>query len=301
MKGKAVGSRQYAVGSCLRWVPVCLQPTVYRLPLSAARGRRQYAFGGWRVFCLLLTACCLLLAAPDAEAVFSKGVQAYAKEDYEHAMKWFEQATEIAPESSKYHLWLGRTAGRRAQRVSFFRAMGLAKQARTEFERAVELDNSSLPALSDLMDYYLNAPGVLGGGEDKAKGIAARLAELNPAEGHRAQAQIFAKRKDYYPAAEREFRKALELEPNKPGRLLDLASFLSERGRHQEADALFDQAAKQAPDSPDYLFARGQALARSKRDPQRARELLERYLHSPRQPEDPPPSEVQELLKKLTD
>ncbi len=250
---------------------------------------------------LFLAASCLpLLSAQDAEAAFSKGIQAYVKEDYEHAMKWFEQATEMAPQSSKYHLWLGRAAGRRAQHANFLRAMGLAKQARAEFERAVELEGSSLPALSDLLDYYLNAPGVLGGGEDKAKGIAARLAQLNPAEGHRAQAQIFAKRKEYA-AAEREFRKALDIEPNKPGRLLELASFLSERGRHPEADALFEQAAKLAPDSPDYLFARGQALARTKRDPQQARELLERYLRSQRQPDDPPPSEVKELLKKLTD
>ena len=109
---------------------------------------------------------------------------------------------------------------------------------------------------------------------------------------------LLAKRKDYA-AAERELRKAVEMEPNKQGRLLDLAAFLTDRGRYDEADALYDRAAALNPESPDYLFSRGQQLAKSNRNPQQARQLLERYLKMPRQPDDPPPSEVLALLKKL--
>jgi Tfp pilus assembly protein PilF len=124
------------------------------------------------------------------------------------------------------------------------------------------------------------------------------LAAISAAEGHRAQALLFAKKKDW-PAAEREYRRALEGEPEKVGRLLELATFLAQRDRHAEADALFDRAAQLAPDSPEYLFARGKQLALARRHPQQARELLERYLKSPRQPDDPPRSEVEALLKKL--
>jgi len=133
---------------------------------------------------------------------------------------------------------------------------------------------------------------------DKAPPLAERLAKISAPEGHRARALILAKKKDYE-GAEREYRRALELEPDKVGRLLELAAFLAERGRHSEADTLFDRAARLAPDSPEYLFTRGKQLAVAKRHPQQARELLERYLKSPRKPDDPPRSEVEALLKKL--
>lgn len=254
--------------------------------------------------CRVRLLCCWMLlglalpATPEAESLFSQGIQAYATEDYERARKLFEQATQSAPHVAKYHLWLGRAAGKRAERANFLSAIGLAKKVRTAFERAVELDAANVPALNDLLDFYVQAPGVVGGGEDKARTIAARLAQINAAEGHRAQALILSKRKDYA-GAEKELRRALELEPNKLGRLLDLARFLAERGRHAEADALFEEAAGRDPKSPEYLFARGQQLALSKRNPQQARQLLEQYLRSPRKPDDPSRSEVEALLKKL--
>lgn len=250
----------------------------------------------------LLLAFSLLWVLPamaeNAEALFSQGVQAYAAEDYEGAMKLLEQATGSEPKVARYHYWLGKAYGRRAEHINPLRAWSLARKVRAEFERAVELDGNDVLVLNDLLDFYLRAPGMVGGGEDKAQAIAARLAQLNRAEGHRAEAQILAKRKDHA-GAEKEFRRALELEPAKLGRLLDLASFLSERGRYTEADALFDRAAQLAPRSPEYLFARGQQLALARRNPEQARGLLEQYLHSARQPDDPPPSEVQALLKKL--
>ncbi|HYM13058.1 MAG TPA: tetratricopeptide repeat protein [Bryobacterales bacterium] len=236
--------------------------------------------------------------AGNAESFFAMGMQAYAAEDYEKAIHLFEQAAAAEPNVSKYYHWLGRAAGRRAERAHFLRAPGLAKKARAAWERAVEIDPADIGALSDLLEYYLQAPGFLGGGEDKARAVAERLAKLNAAEGHRAQAVILARRKDYA-GAEKEYRAALDLEPQRPGRLLELASFLSERGRYSESDALFDRVAQLAPGTPGLLFQRGKALALSKRDPREARQLLEAYLRSNRQADDPPPSEVQALLKRL--
>jgi tetratricopeptide (TPR) repeat protein len=245
---------------------------------------------------MILPVLLLLAAGPDQ--LFQAGQQAYAAEDYEKAMDLFEQAIQASPKTARYHLWYGRACGRRAERVVFFRALGLAKKVASSFEKAVELDPQSVEALNDLLEFYLAAPGIAGGGAEKAPPLAARLAAISPAEGHRAQALIFAKKKDWE-TAEREYRRALELEPDKLGRLLELASFLAQRGRQDEADALFDRAARLAPDSPEYLFARGKQLALAKRHPQQARALLEQYLKSPRKPDDPPRSEVESLLKKL--
>jgi tetratricopeptide (TPR) repeat protein len=242
----------------------------------------------------------VLLAAPpeDTAQLFAAGQAAYANEEYEKAMSLFERALAADPKNSSYHLWYGRATGRRAERVIFFRAMGLAKKVGASFEKAVELDPRNVEALTDLLHFCLEAPGLVGGGSEKAPPIAERLAKINPAEGHRAQALILKKKKDWA-GAEREYRRALELEPEKLGRVVELASFLAERGRQEEADALFERAAKMDPDSPEYLFARGRQLALAKRNPEEARRLLERYLKSKRRPDDPPRSEVEDLLRKL--
>ena len=238
-------------------------------------------------------------AAAVGAALFTQGVQAYAAENYDGAIALLEKATLAAPGNPEYHDWLGKAYGRKAERVIFFRAIGLARKARNEFQKSVELDSRYVDGLSDLLDYCLQAPGFLGGGLDRAKTVAAQMAKASPAEGHRAEALIRAKEKDYA-GARKEYQQAIDLEPAKLGRLLDLAAFLNERGDYAEADALFDRVEKLAPQSPDYLFTRGQQLAISKRDRKRARELLEAYLRSERKPDDPSPSEVESLFKKLS-
>lgn len=235
---------------------------------------------------------------PGAAALFEQGVQAYAAENYDGAIAVFEKATQAAPGNPEYHDWLGKAYGRKAERVIFFRAIGLARKARNEFQKSVELDGRYVDGLSDLLDYCLQAPGFLGGGLDRAKTVAAQMAKASPTEGHRAEALIRTKERDYA-GARKEYQRAIDLDPAKVGRLLDLAAFLNERGDYAEADAVFDRAEKLAPHSPDYLFTRGQQLVLSKRDHERARELLRAYLRSERKPDDASPSEVESLLKKL--
>jgi tetratricopeptide (TPR) repeat protein len=166
------------------------------------------------------------------------------------------------------------------------------------FEKAVALDPANRDALSDLFDYYLEAPGFLGGGADKAEALAAKVAQKDPAEGHYYQAQL-AQRRKQYDSAEQHLRTALELAPRQAGRLIDLAKFLSMRGSNKESDALFDEAARIAPESPHLLFERAQAYVKANRNLDEARRLLQRYLQSPLTPNDPPKSEAQALLRKL--
>ena len=45
-------------------------------------------------------------------------------------------------------------------------------------------------AVGDLFDYYLGAPGFLGGGTNKAAALAAQVAVHDPAEGHYYQARL---------------------------------------------------------------------------------------------------------------
>src|SRR5258706_14039676 len=120
-----------------------------------------------------------------------------------------EKATTLAPSNGLYHLWLGRIYGEKADRAGFLKAAGLAGKVRTEFERAVELSPTSWEARTDLAEFYLEAPGIVGGGKDKALAQAELLAPLNPPMAHWVKGRIAEKNKDIS-AAEREYRAAID-------------------------------------------------------------------------------------------
>src|SRR4030081_1926242 len=145
-------------------------------------------------------------------------------EEWDRGISACERAVNLAPQNSLYHLWLGRIYGEKADRAGFMSAAGLAKKVRTEFERAVELDPKSWPARTDLAEFYLEAPGIVGGGKDKAVAQAELLAPLNPAMAHRVKGRIAEKNKDNS-AAEKEHRAAIDASKGGARALLNLAGF----------------------------------------------------------------------------
>jgi tetratricopeptide (TPR) repeat protein len=218
--------------------------------------------------------------------------------DYKKAIDEQQKAVDLELGNSNYYLWLGRAWGRRAETSSPFSAPSSASKARVAFEKAVELDPKNLEAISDLFDYYLEAPGFLGGGLEKAAVLAQRIQIINPAEYQYAEARLAEKRRETS-QAEQHFRRAVALAPRQVGRMIDLARYLAKQGRLQESEAMFDQAQKLAPDSPKVLFWRAKTYVQEKQNLDRAHELLMRYLESNLTPDDPPREEAEKLLRKI--
>ena len=219
--------------------------------------------------------------------------------EYKKATEAFQKAFALEPSNSVHAHWLGRAFGRRAETSSPFLAPMHASKARQYFEQAVALDPGNAEAMNDLFDYYLQAPGFLGGGYDKAEQIAKRIAARNEAEGHFAEAQL-ADRRRQYDTAEEQLRRAMELAPHQVGRVIDLARYLAKRGRVQESEATFDKALQVAPNSPKVFFARARAYIEGKRNLDKAKDLLIQYLRSDLTPDDPPREEAEKLLKQIS-
>jgi len=241
----------------------------------------------------------LLLRSSSRNAAATQliGQNYFMQGEFRKASEFLEQAAKLNPESAETSLWAGRAFGRRAETASPFTAPGFAAKARQYFEKAVALDPSNREALGDLFDYYVGAPGFLGGGEKKAEALAARVSERDPAEGHYYQAQLADRHKEY-DNAERHLRSALEIAPRQAGRFLDLARFLAKRGRTGESEALFDEAAKISP-TPKVQFERARTYIGNGRNLSQARRLLEQYLKGPLTANDPSREEAQALLKKI--
>jgi tetratricopeptide (TPR) repeat protein len=222
----------------------------------------------------------------------------YMLSEYKKASELFEKALSAEPDNSQYALWLARAYGRRAETSSPFTAPGQASKARQYFEKAVQLNPRNLEALTDLFEYYLEAPGFLGGGLDKAQATAQQIAAVDSAEGHWSLAKLAEKRKEYG-SAEDQLRRAIEVSPKQVGRLIDLARFLAKQGRLQEADQSFARADQIAPNTPKLIFAKADVYIKHKRNLDVARELLKQYLTLDLSPEDPPRSQAQKLLRQV--
>lgn len=236
-------------------------------------------------------------SSPKAE--YLAGRDYFMLGDYKQATESLQRAVSGDPSNAEYVLWLGRSYGRRAETASPFSAPKYASKARASFEKAVELDPKNQDALSDLFDYYLEAPGFLGGGYDKAQAVAKRMADLNPAEGHLAQAKLADRRKQF-DTAEEQLRRAAEVAPHELGRLLDLARYLAKHGQTAESDAAFQKAAKLAPNSPRVNFVRAQTLIEQHRNLPEAKALLDKYLQSNLTADDPSRAQAEKLLKKTS-
>jgi len=240
----------------------------------------------------------LPLSPKDAATLQLIGQNYFMVGEYKKATESLEKALALAPDDAQCLLWLGRAYGRRAETSNPFSAPGYATRARQMFEKAVALDPSNKEAFGDLFDFYLDAPGFLGGGHNKAEALAARVSQTDPAEGLYLQAQI-DDRRNQYDSAEQKLRKALEIAPTQPGRFLELAKFLAKRGRIAESEAMFEEAARLAPNNPHLMFDRASLYIKQRRNLAEARTLLERYLRLPLTPNDPPRDRAEVLLKKI--
>jgi tetratricopeptide (TPR) repeat protein len=202
---------------------------------------------------------------------------ALAKGDAEAAVAAADAAVKASPKDAEVLLWAGRAYGQRAMSASVFSKMSWAKRCREAWETAVGIEPSNLEVRSELLRYYLMAPGIAGGGVEKARDQAARIAAIDATRGHVARGQVAEHEKDLA-AAEAAYRNAARSDPNGTTGTLALASFLAGQKRWAEARALFE--ARLASDPADALavYQLGRLSLFSGEEMERGLALFDRFL-----------------------
>jgi tetratricopeptide (TPR) repeat protein len=234
----------------------------------------------------------------DAEAQQLLCRLALQLERWNEAVTACEKAVALDNNSSDNHLWYGRALGEKANRASFIKAYGLAKRVKAEFETAAALDPRNAEALSDLGEYYTEAPAIVGGGKDKAAAVASKLDDVDRARAEELRGRIAASNKDTA-AAEQHFREAIAVAHSPANYWMVLGSFYQKQndlGRMQEAIRAGLEA-NGAHGEP--LVDAAHLLTRTGQDPQAAIRLLREYLASPEKSEDEPAFRVHLLLANL--
>jgi tetratricopeptide (TPR) repeat protein len=197
------------------------------------------------------------------------------------------EAVDLAPDSAQAHYWLGNAYGNRITRVGTLSQGFMAPKLRDAFERAIALDPNLHDARSSLMEYYLQAPAIVGGSVDKARAQAAELAKRDPPRGHYARGRL-AQHDKQPEAAAKAFVAAWEARPEATDYRRAAGQALQETGQWDRAFALYlDWTAQDAKASGAwYQIGRASALSGQRLDVGSA--ALKTYLALPLAPAEPP-------------
>jgi len=144
--------------------------------------------------------------------------------DLTGARELAEKSVALKSSESRYHRQLADVDGETAQAASLFAKGGWAKKFKAEADSAAALDGKNLEARFDLLEYYLQAPRLMGGGKEKAAAMADEITKIDPAQGYLAQARLAQDRKDST-AQESWLLKAAAAKPNDHDILVAVAGF----------------------------------------------------------------------------
>lgn len=132
----------------------------------------------------------------DAMVAKGEALLAQGSERFDDAIKLGELCVATHPLRSECQEALGTAMGQKAM-TGMMAAMGSAGKIKDAFKKAVELDPKSLSARYALMQFYVMAPGIVGGSTSKAKEIVAETAVFNPEAGKLMQAQLHLADKEF--------------------------------------------------------------------------------------------------------
>jgi tetratricopeptide (TPR) repeat protein len=210
-----------------------------------------------------------------------------------------EKAVATAPKNSAYHQWLGQAYGEKASHASMLSAYSLARKTQKEFETAVQLDEHNFDSAQDLVEYDCTAPGMVGGGEEKAQPLIQKLMKMDSAEGHYAAGNCRQAKKDYA-AAEAEFSKALDSRPKSAERIYAIGDYFVEHPNPEKLLVVASEGEMAAPKDLRAKYYRAVAWILKDEKLPDSEKLLREYLQeAPLRSTYPKPWEAHYWLGRL--
>ena len=220
----------------------------------------------------------------DAQALFYMGRIAEEQDRHSEAVDWYEKALKLNDTSATYHFWLGSATGALAQRASKIKQPFLARKVKSEFERASQLDPSMLDPRIGLVDFYVMAPGFMGGSIEKAHQQATEIKKLHPYRGFYAEARIASRQKNVAAegkAYEEALAAARAAAPDSTAPWFSLAAYYRRQARWDDAFALYDSVARRWPNDIAVHLSYGYASSLSGQRLERGEREIRTYLEHP--------------------
>jgi tetratricopeptide (TPR) repeat protein len=208
----------------------------------------------------------------DDAALHCMGSIFMGADDSKGAIEWFEKAIDVNDKSSAHHLWLANSLGDQADHTSKIKLPFLARRIKGEFDKAAQLDPTSIDARHGLIQFYSQAPGVMGGSMDKAKEQAREIMKLSAWRGHSEMAALLERDKDVA-GAEKDYTAAVAAAPDSTLPYNYLGSFYRRQKRWDDALKTYETGLQHRPDANGFrlniaytINLSGQNLDRGERE-----------------------------------
>lgn len=177
---------------------------------------------------------------------FWLGRVSFELDEHDLSIGFFKKAVELEETNGEYWHWTGRANGVKARTVSTMRQLPYAFKIKKGFVKAVELDPENMDARRDLIQFYIEAPRLVGGSTEKAREVLKPIAELDPIEGMNVEAKILNAEGESEAALEKS-KAAIEGRPEEENYHITLGDIYASMDRKDEARAEYDKALELYP------------------------------------------------------
>lgn len=238
--------------------------------------------------------------ANDAQAYNLMARVYFQLERWDDAIHAAEKSIALAPDVAEYHQWLARAYGEKADAAGALTAFNLVRKVKSEFEKAVALDpeGKNLSARSDLAEFYIEAPSMMGGDKAKARHLADFVMQHDAALAHYILAKLEEKQ-NAKNRAEQEYQAAIEASGNTAKYWIMLGSFYRRTGRTDDMESAVNKALHAKQEEGGTLFDGASLLLTGGRNYPQAIQMLRRYLSLDDPVEDGPAFQAHYFLGQL--
>lgn len=219
--------------------------------------------------------------AADASAHYWLGRAAFLEERWGESVGHMEAATKADPKTALYFEWYGNALGNEARTASKVRQPFLAKRMKAAWETSLRLDPSSVDTRVSLIQFYVQAPGFMGGSKDKAYAMAEEIRGLNARRGHEELGKLYERDKRWADA-ERAYLAGAALQSERPFVRFRLGLMYANSGQIDKAFETYEALRTSHPDEIDALYAIGRTAATSGQRLERGAAALTDFLARPR-------------------
>jgi len=287
--------RAMMLAALLFWIWASLAGHVQSAPNPLVIARTQFERGDYRAAITTLSSA-IDANARDAELWHWRSRCYLELRDYPHALADGERAVTERLGDSEFHRWLGRAYGGAAEQK---RSFVMARKVRAAFEDAVHLDSSNIAARRDLMEFYVEAPWIVGGDKRKALEQVDAITRLDAVSGHLARADFWI-RTNRPDAADAEYQQILDARPDRIEPYLEVADFDESRSDGSRLASVLEQSARVAPFDIRLTYYRGVALVLANGNLTEAERVLRVYLATaPRRSDWPSHADAHTWLGRL--
>lgn len=176
--------------------------------------------------------------------------------DYNAAIDYLENAVNLNGTVAKYHFMLGNAYGTKAQRGGVFGKLSAASNCKEQYLIAINLDAKFTEARENMIEFYLQAPGIVGGSVEKAVAEADMIKTYDPYAGYLAEARVHEYQKERVKQEEC-YRKAISIDPKNFTAYRALWLLYMDENNVKQADDLFKKAIVSVSNTSEIFFQMG--------------------------------------------